>query len=103
MSYRSRRVLFTGRAESDKADILVYGDLRWGEEQALAYDDLIDKAVARLAEYPEMGRSRDDLFVGCRSLPVEQHVIYYDTTESHVTIHRILHKKMHPEDRVTGP
>ncbi len=102
MSVHSRQVIFAPRASSDLADIVVAGDEQWGEERALAYWARIDAVITRLGVYPEMGRLRDDVFLGCRVLPVEQHVIYYRPDGALLRVVRILHRRMNPQIHVTG-
>ena len=94
MSSRRLPVLLSPRAEEDFGAILLYGVNTWGEDQADAYEDAIDRALDRLGRFPRMGRARDEIFPGCRSLPVEQHAIYYHADRRMVTIDRILHAKM---------
>lgn len=40
-----------------------------------------------------MGRGRDDLRPGYRSLRVEQHVIYYQIEDKTIRVNRILHDR----------
>ena len=47
-----------------------------------------------LRDHPRIGRLRDDLFPGCRSVQVEQHVIYYDLPDdTTIFVRRILHAR----------
>jgi len=46
---------------------------------------------ATLADFPQMGRSRDDLGVGYRSFPLERHVIYYRFVLDGIEISHVLH------------
>ena len=102
MSAHRRRVISSPRAELDHEDIVVSGEQRWGEEQAVAYSYLIDAAVVRLGSFPEIGNPRDDVFPGCRSVPVGQHIVYYRIMGETVRIVRILHRRMNPHAHVTG-
>jgi|GEM_PF-1808029 len=63
---------------------------QWGEGQADAYFDLISAAIDRLAEFPEMGRSREDVRAGYRSLAVRQHLVFYTFAGELVTVRRVL-------------
>jgi plasmid stabilization system protein ParE len=65
-----------------------------GEHQRDVYAERITAALERLTLFPNLGESRDDLPVGMRACPVEQHVIYYRTDEHAITVIRLLHNKM---------
>jgi plasmid stabilization system protein ParE len=53
-----------------------------------------------LLVYPERGRQRDELYTACRSLPVEQHVVFYYLTDDAVVIDRVLHGSQDPTGKV---
>jgi toxin ParE1/3/4 len=44
-----------------------------------------------LLDHPERGRPRDELYDGCRSLNVGQHVVFYYLTDDEIIIDRVLH------------
>lgn len=48
-------------------------------------------AEVRLAEFPELGRRRDELFNGLRSWPVGSYLIFYIASADAILIVRILH------------
>jgi toxin ParE1/3/4 len=52
--------------------------------------DLIDEKIALLADFPEMGRRRDELSMGLRSFPIGRYVIFYRQKEDGVEIARVL-------------
>src|SRR5687768_7263837 len=93
MSARRRAVRLTTDARADRDDILLYGLLSWGEAQMRDYESALDRAIQRLAVCPNLGRARDEVFPGCRSLVVEQHVIYYRADNDEIDISRILHQR----------
>ena len=64
MSSRRLSVKLAPRARRDYASILAYGVEEWGERQAHVYGAGIDRVLAELGEFPEMGRARDDLGPG---------------------------------------
>jgi len=78
MSARKQPVL-APLAQDDYADIRLY------TEEALA------RALDALADNPLLGRARDDLRPGARTLRVREHVIVYDVTPDLVRVARILH------------
>ena len=54
-------ITHTHQARDDLKAMWRTGYEQWGEGQADAYFDLISAAIDRLAEFPEMGRSREDV------------------------------------------
>jgi toxin ParE1/3/4 len=53
-------------------------------------DDL-DATLRSLATQPMMGRSRDDLAEGLRSLPFRRYVIFYLPIDDGIDVVRVLH------------
>ncbi|MDB5424368.1 MAG: plasmid stabilization system [Phenylobacterium sp.] len=53
--------------------------------------ETIADAVARLGEFPEMGRSRGELRPNLRSWTVGDYLIFYEAAPGVVTIQRIAH------------
>jgi len=64
------------RAKEDLKDIWRYSFTAWGEAQADKYLAEIVAGISRLKEHPELGRSRDDLRAGYRSMRINQHVVF---------------------------
>ena len=95
MSARSAVVRLTNRARRDFDDILLATARTWGQDQADAYEETIDRAFWDLRVHPLQGRSRDELVAGCRSRVVERHVIFYvyAEAESSIVVLRILHQR----------
>jgi toxin ParE1/3/4 len=77
MSARRPAIRFTLEADDNVENISLYTWRNWGEEQAETYEAAIARTLELLREHPQAGRPRDDLFPGCRSIQVEQHVIYF--------------------------
>ncbi|MGI8475613.1 MAG: type II toxin-antitoxin system RelE/ParE family toxin [Thermomicrobiales bacterium] len=100
MSGRKPAVRLTGNAGRDVATILFHTRRTWGEERRAAYRASIFSAFDHLRDHPHIGLRRDDLLPGCRSLPVEQHVIYYhlsETSSDELEVLRVLHARQNPE------
>ena len=55
--------------------------------------DRIDATCARIASFPSLGRSRDDLRPGLRYVPLGHYLILYRASESGVVIVRVLHAR----------
>jgi toxin ParE1/3/4 len=83
-------IRLTATAKADLLEIWLYA----ATENTAAADRLIDELTAsyqRLAEFPELGRSRDELCQGCRSLPVKKYLIFYRLLPQAIEIIRVLH------------
>jgi toxin ParE1/3/4 len=85
------RYRLSQQAEKDLEDLWIY----------LAQQDEIgaDRQVARLldrfpmlAQFPNMGRQRNELLTGLRSFPVKPYIIFYIILPERVEIVRILHQ-----------
>jgi toxin ParE1/3/4 len=70
---------------------------------AAVADGVIDAITERfhlLAQYPRMGRSRDDLRAGLRSFPVGQYVIIYTIDDEDVQILHVFHGRQDIEGQL---
>jgi plasmid stabilization system protein ParE len=54
----------------------------------------LDEAFATIRANPYIGRSRDDLLDGARSLVVRQHVILDTVEDDAITVLRVVHGRM---------
>ena len=81
---------YTSRAERDLEEIL---DFLLGESQTYAVKILgeIGKKLTLLEKNSQLGRPRDDFFVGLRSFPVKKFVIFYTPTKNGIEVFRVLH------------
>ena len=86
-----RRQLVVSRdAETDLILIWVYYAEK-SEQAAKRIREEIIHQYNLLVEYPFLGRSREELQVGLRSMPVANHVVFYRVTDSAIEIVRVLH------------
>ena len=85
------------RAKEDLKGIWRYSFNEWGEAQADKYLAEIEARVAQLKHNPKLGKPRDNLRRGYRSLRVNQHIVYYVLTPSAIRIVRVLHARMDPD------
>jgi toxin ParE1/3/4 len=83
-------VIRTQQAETDLAEILDYLDQR-SPTAAERLATAIDERCVLLGQFPELGRVREELAAGLRSLSVERYVLFYRVTANAVEILRILH------------
>jgi len=88
-----RDIVATPRAQRDLIEIWLYfADVASPDlADRLLLD--IDRAARRLVEYPRLGRPRDDVLAGLRSVIVPPYAILYRVTEENVEISRILHTR----------
>jgi len=80
----------TEKAEADLEAILDYLE----ERSPQAADRLaaaIDRQCELLGQFPEMGRTREELAPGLRSVIVGQYVLFYRVTPAAIEVIRILH------------
>lgn len=97
----------TRQAQRDLLEIWVFV----AETNPQAADQLTDTLEAScqtLAEFPRMGRSRDDLLKGLRSMVEGQYLIFYREQEDGISVERIVHgarqiENMFPESEETEP
>jgi toxin ParE1/3/4 len=84
------RVLRRPLAAADVAEIWDY----IAEDSIMhadAWVDRLDQALRRLAGQPRMGRARDELSPGLRSLPFGRYVIFYEPLDDGIDVVRVLH------------
>ena len=86
----------TPLAEEDLFNIILSTIESWGSAQAKAYAQTIDAALLKLAQYPDFGRERSDIYNGAKSFPVEKHIVFYQIGDNGIDVARILHQRMDP-------
>ena len=81
-------------AKADLLDIWVYVAMD-NPEQAERLVDKLDEVMKKLAEYPDMGKVRDELLRGLISFPVGNYMIYYRKlrTSQGIEVARVLHSR----------
>lgn len=96
MSAPEYRVLYTPDAVTDIQEILLYGVLTLGPEQASAYQVRLKHSIAELAENPHIGRRRDAEYPGARARLVGSHIVYYRIVDRTIEVLRIHHQHADP-------
>jgi len=81
-------------AEEDLFKIISTTIESWGSAQAKVYAQTIDSALLKLAQYPDFGKERSDVYNGARSFPVEKHIVFYQVSDNGIDVARILHQRM---------
>ena len=71
-------------------------DIWWyiAQDNPLAADRFIQRLLSKLpvlASMPYMGRQRDELFLGLRSFPFQDYIIFYRPMEDGIEVARFLH------------
>ena len=86
-----RQIRLAATAQSDLIEI-------WSNIAEYRNNNAADQIIDRLAEtygtlaqFPEMGRSRDELFPGYRSFVVSPYLIFYQILPDAIEIIRVLH------------
>jgi len=88
-------ILYLSIAERDLIDIFeyIYKD---NPSVAASFLNTIDNTIAKLADFPEMGKVPNDgrlKNLGYRMLIIEEYIVFYVIKEKIVEIRRILHGK----------
>jgi toxin ParE1/3/4 len=81
-------------AQTDLRDIKQYTERTWGAAQARRYLDEFRARFALLRKRSQLGRPREELGTGLRSLPSGGHVIFYRDMDDRIEVVRILHASM---------
>jgi len=90
------RAKLTRTARRDLDEIRNYTLARWGRTQWVRYFAGLSGAFARIAEDPRVGRERDLLCKGLRSLTFEHHIIFFNPirhADGAVIVVRIVHER----------
>ncbi len=81
-------------AEEDLYKIISTTISSWGNEQAKVYAQNIDAALMKLAQYPDFGKERNEIYKEAKSFPVEKHIVFYRVSLNGIGVARILHQRM---------
>ncbi|MBV6622999.1 MAG: type II toxin-antitoxin system RelE/ParE family toxin [Rivularia sp. (in: Bacteria)] len=79
------------KAEQDLEDIWVY----IAQQNQLVADKQIAQILNRfpmLAQFPDIGKTRDNLLQGLKSFPIKLYIIYYLKITDGVEVVRVLHQ-----------
>ena len=98
MAARKRHVIWSREAETDLADIWSYYREAAGPQMADGRVRAIGKACMMLEEHPLVGRARDEIRPGLRSVLVSPHVVFYRVNDEIAQIVRILDGRRDIED-----
>ena len=91
------RIRLEAQARRDLDSIARQGEDRWGTDATRRYvGDLLGLA-RRLADMPGIGRRRDEIRAGLRSIPQGTHLILYRIDDDAITILAIPHQAADPD------
>ncbi len=85
------RFKISRQADGDLEDIWVY----LAQHDSLAADLILARIFDKfpmIAQFPSMGKVRNDISKGLRSFPVKPYTIFYMQAENSIEIVRILHQ-----------
>lgn len=85
------RYRLSQQAEKDLEDIWIY----LGQQDEIGADCQVARLLDHfpmLAQFPNMGRQRNELLTGLRSFPVKFYIIFYIILPERVEIVRVLHQ-----------
>jgi toxin ParE1/3/4 len=85
------RYRLSSQAEQDLEDIWTY----LAEQDQIAADKQISQILNRfpmLAQFPDMGKKRNDLMKELRSFPVKPYLVFYTKITDGIEIFRLLHQ-----------
>ncbi|MHA7775341.1 type II toxin-antitoxin system RelE/ParE family toxin [Roseibium sp. M-1] len=94
--------LLSAEAEEDLQDIFLYSEESWGEAQARDYLLGLYDLFEIIANNPQIGRERQELGPGIRSLAHVSHVIFFLDWQGEVAIVRVLHKARDVDSQFEG-
>lgn len=78
-------------AEEDLGKIYDYTVSEFGKEQAVRYLTGLEEKFFAIIDQPELGRPRNEIREGLRSLAHEKHIVFYRIMPESIRIVRILH------------
>ena len=78
-------------ADIDIEAIFDYTEAEYGQQKAVDYISQFSTIFSQLCQDPELGRTRNEIRNGLRSLIQNEHVIFYRILSDHIRIVRVLH------------
>ena len=86
-------------ADQDIDEIFEYTKAAYGLSQAIQYLTEIEQVITKLLNNPGLGRNRDEIKKGLRSIPKGDHIIFYNQTTDRIRVVRILHGRKDVPER----
>jgi len=96
------RYRFTRRAVDDLSNIWNYTRVKWSENQADSYYQMLIDSCSKIASRPDVGKSYSVISEGLAGFKSGRHIIFYRKTDNNaIEIIRILHEKMDLRNRIS--
>lgn len=96
----TKHYTFTDKAERDLEIVIDFTFERWGYVQTSKYIDGLEDRAQLLANNPDVGTKRPELFAELLSFPYKSHILYFVQTDDGITIIRVLHQRMDPTQHI---
>ena len=97
------RYTLTDRADADLFEISLYLARQGSIDTAERFIDAVHLQFERLVDHPGMGRAREELAPGLRSIPEGKYVIFYRSTQEGILIVPVLHGSRDAKRVFKGP
>ncbi|MBF2017225.1 MAG: type II toxin-antitoxin system RelE/ParE family toxin [Rivularia sp. T60_A2020_040] len=86
----TRQFRLTQPAIKDIEQIADYIAKQAGLQQSERFLSKLDGKFSKIAQFPNLGRRRDEILTGLRSLPIDDYLILYIPIENNVEIFRVV-------------
>lgn len=80
-------------ADKDLDKIFDHTLKEFGLSQAITYLESIENVFNKLISNPKIGKQRNEIKLGLRSIPIGEHVVFYRLMKNHIRIVRVLYSK----------
>ncbi len=87
------RVPIKPQARTDLLAIRAWGEQRWGSERSRDFLEGLIEAIERLAEFPQMGRSRSAFLPGLRSVRYRGYAVFYLIEAERAVVVAVIHER----------
>lgn len=67
-----------------------------GRSQAEKYVLLLHEAITQIANIPNIGKNRPEIFPNAKSFTAQKHIVYYWKSDAGIEVARSLHQRMDP-------
>tara|TARA_B100001146_G_C16166781_1_gene428229 strand:+ start:631 stop:933 length:303 start_codon:yes stop_codon:yes gene_type:complete len=88
------QIILSPRAQADLKNVRAYTVSTYGDDQTKKYLSLLEDGINQLLDNSEIGRNRDDVKLGYRSLNIEKHIIFYKIKKTDIHILGVIHSRM---------
>ena len=97
-----RTLVYAKRAKTDLSDLRRDSTEQWGVERTRRYMADISRRARALRQTPLMGRAREEIGEGARSIVSGRHVIFYEVHPEIILVTAVVHGSMDLEARLSG-